>query len=70
MTNYVDYSYWGMNTIWWFFWVLFVLWIFATPYDIPGQRNSMSAMDILRKRLASGSITKEEFTERKELLEN
>ena len=68
--NTVNYSYWGMNTIWWFFWVLLILWIFVTPYDIPGESRGMTAMDILRRRLASGSITKEEFTERKELLEN
>ena len=68
--NNVDYSYWGMNTIWWFFWVLLILWIFVTPYDIPGQRTGVSAMDILRRRLAAGTITKEEFNERKELLEN
>jgi len=68
--NTVDYSYWGMNTVWWFFWVLLVLWIFVIPYNIPGQRTGVSAMDILRRRLAAGTITKEEFNERKELLEN
>jgi len=67
--NNVGYSYWGMNTIWWIIWIILILWIFATPYDIPGQRRRDSALEILQKRLASGAITKEEYTERKELIE-
>lgn len=64
-TNY----YWGMSFIWWVLWIIMLIWIFALPYDIPGQRNQKeSALDILRKRFASGEITKEEYNEKKEIL--
>lgn len=54
--------YFGINSIWWFIWVCIVVWIFITPYDIPGQRNKKNApLDILLKQFASGVITKEEY---------
>jgi putative membrane protein len=62
--------YWGMNTIWWFVWAILIFWIFATPYDIPGQRRRKNTpLDILRNRFAAGKITAEEFEERKKVLE-
>lgn len=67
---YEGYHFWGMHVVWWFIWFVFVFWIFATPYDIPGRRmNRESPLDILKKRLASGDITKEEYEERKKMLE-
>ena len=63
-------SYWGMNVIWWFIWVMLVFWIFALPYDIPGQRKKKdSALDILQKRFATGEINANEYQEKKQLLE-
>ncbi len=68
----IDYNnyYWGMNSIWWIVWVIMLFWIFAVPYDIPGQRRKKdSALNILEKRFANGQLTKEEFqAERKILL--
>ena len=62
--------YWGMNMIWWFIWMVVVFWIFALPYDIPGQRSKKeTAFDILQKRFAAGEINKEEYQERKSILE-
>ena len=47
-----------------------LFWIFATPYTIPGQRSKKdSPLDILKKRFASGEITKEEYQEKKKLIE-
>jgi putative membrane protein len=47
-----------------------LFWIFATPYNFPGQRTKKdSPLDILRRRFASGEITKDEYMERKEILE-
>ena len=67
---YYGYYYAGMNLIWWFVWLSLLFWIFALPYDIPGQRNKKdSPFDILKKRFASGSITDEEYHEKKKLLE-
>lgn len=44
-------SYWGVTMIWWVIWVIMIFWIFATPYNIPGQRmKNDSPFDILRKK--------------------
>ena len=60
---------WGMNLIWWIIWLILIFWIFAIPYDIPGQRRRKdSALEILKKRFASGQMTKEEFFTQKEIL--
>ena len=62
--------YGGMNLLWWAIWVIMLIWIFATPYNIPGQRvKKDSPLDILKKRLASGQIGREEYNENKKLLE-
>ncbi len=67
---YDGYHFWGMHLIWWFIWILLLFWIFFTPYDIRGKRSrEKSALDILQKRFASGEITKEEYEERKAILE-
>jgi len=64
-------SYWGMGLIWWFVWMILLFWIFAVPYNIPGQRYKKdTALDILRKRFASGEIKNEEYQEKKIILEN
>ena len=66
-TNY----YLGMHFVWWFIWVMLLIWIFATPYDIPGQRKKRdSPLDILQKRFASGQITNDEYQEKRKILEN
>jgi len=60
-----------MNMIWWVLWIIMIFWIFATPYNIPGQRmKNDSPLDILRKRFASGLITKDEYQEKKKILEH
>jgi putative membrane protein len=70
MNMYDGYHFGGMHLIWWFIWMIFIFWIFATPYYIPGQMyRKDSPFDILRKRFASGQITKEEYQEHKALLE-
>ena len=69
MYMYNGYHFWGMHLIWWFIWVSFIFWIFATPYDIPGQmKRKDSPLDILKKRFASGQINKEEYLEQKKML--
>ncbi|MEQ9261880.1 MAG: SHOCT domain-containing protein [Owenweeksia sp.] len=63
--------FWGMHFIWWIVWLVFIFWIFLTPWDVPGQRTKKETpLDILKKRLASGEINTHEFEERKKLLEN
>lgn len=61
-----NYYFWGMHWIWWILWVILLVWIFATPYDIPGQRtNKETPTEILKRRLARGEITKEEYRQLK-----
>jgi putative membrane protein len=62
--------YWGMGLVWWIIWLVVVFWIFAVPYDIPGQRKKKDTpLDILKKRFASGQITNEEYFEKKKIIE-
>jgi len=62
-------GFWGMDIIWWFVWIILIFWIFATPYNIPGQRRKKDGpLDILKKRFASGQITQEEYEESKKIL--
>jgi putative membrane protein len=65
-----DNNYWGMNIIWWVIWVFLLIWIFAIPYDIPGQRlRRDSPLDILQRRFVSGEITEGQYKELKQELE-
>jgi putative membrane protein len=62
-------NFWGMHFIWWIIWFIFIVWIFATPWDIPGQRTKRDTpLDILKKKFARGEITKEEFEEGRNII--
>ena len=62
--------YWGMHIIWWIIWVIFIMWIFATPWDIPGQKMKREPpLDLLNKRYAKGEISKEEYNSIREDLQ-
>jgi len=66
---YDGYYFWGMHLVWWFFWLVLIVWIFIIPYDIPGERKQKdSSLDVLKKRFASGDITKDEYLEQKKLI--
>lgn len=68
MDMYEGYHFWGMHFVWWFLWVFFIFWVFATPYNIPGQRiKKDTPLETLKKRFASGQIDKEEYFEKREL---
>ena len=67
---YYENYYGGMNFIWWAIWLVMIFWIFAIPYDIPGQRKQKDKpLDILKKRFASGKVTSKEYEEMKKSLE-
>ncbi len=69
MIQYENY-YWGMNIIWWVLWVILLFWIFAIPYDVPGQRKRKdSPYHILQKRYAAGHISESEYYDKKKILE-
>lgn len=64
------HHFWEMHFVWWVFWVIPILWIFATPNKIPVQRTKNDTLlDLLQKRFATGEITKEEFEEKKKFLD-
>jgi len=64
-----EYHFWGMHFFWWIFWIIILIWIFATPWDIPGQRIKRdSPLGILKKRFAKGEISKEEYEDMKKTL--
>lgn len=63
------YYFWGMHVIWWAIWILFIIWVFVTPFFYGSVRSRDTSYDILRKRFASGEITKEEYQETKRILE-
>ena len=68
MWNINNGMFWGMNFIWWIVWIILLIWIFATPWSIPGARRKNSAMDILNERFAKGEIDKTEYEEKKNLI--
>jgi putative membrane protein len=68
---YDGYHFGGMHMVWWFLWVLFIFWVFATPYTVRVQRKVKDTpIEILRKRFAAGQVSKEDYQERKTILEN
>jgi len=61
----------GIHFIWWIVWIALVLILIYTLYTIPYRiYNKESPMDILKKRLANGEISKEEFEALKKSLES
>ncbi len=61
----------GMHLIWWTIWLVLLVWIFFIPIDIPFRKNRKEdPLGILKKRFASGEITKEEYEASKKILES
>lgn len=66
----------GMHGWWWFFWMLLVgaalFYGWKRPRrrgDRPGATPQAKPHEVLRRRLASGEITPEQYEERKALLD-
>ena len=65
------YQFWGMHWMWWIFWfiLIFGFWGFFVP--VPKSRVQRDKpLDILKRLYANGDITKEEYAERKSILED
>jgi len=62
--------YFGMHIIGWFFLFILLFWVFFVPRDILlGQKNKKeSGIRLLRKRLASGEISTDEFKQKRNTL--
>ncbi len=68
MMHYENFG--GMHLIWWLLWIIMLVWIFAIPYDIPGQRTKKDTpLDILKKRFAAGEILKAEYEDMKSVID-
>jgi putative membrane protein len=62
----------GMHGLWWIFWVILigvlVFYGWGRSSD-PARRRHESPHDVLRRRLAAGEITPEDYEKRKALLD-
>ena len=62
----------GMHWFWWLFWVVVVAAILYAPWSSPGRRGKPpreTPHEVLRRRLASGEVTPQEYEQRKALLD-
>ena len=66
----------GMHGGWWFFWLLVIGAALFYGWQRPGRRGDRTGAaphetphEVLRRRLASGEITPEQYEERKTLLD-
>ena len=65
--NYYD-GYWGMNLLWWFFWIMLIALFFFTPWRTKRTTRS-TLLHTLRKTYAEGKISTQDYEERKSVLE-
>lgn len=68
--NYDNYSMGGMHFFWWIFIVVILLLIAALFYKKSDRKVKKEIpLDILKRRMALGEISKEDFLEKKKILE-
>lgn len=58
--------FWGMHLFWWVMWILVIFVFFF--FDFLPKKKRDNPLHILKRRLASGEITIEEYKERFALL--
>jgi putative membrane protein len=62
----------GMHGLWWIFWVLLIGVLIFYAWGRPGEqrrRPPETPQQVLRRRLANGEITPDEYEKRKVLLD-
>lgn len=62
----------GMHWFWWLFWIALLAAIFWAPWGTPLRRDKPpreTPHELLRRRLATGEITTQEYEQRKALLD-
>ena len=73
MVYYPTYTYWGMNGLWWLFWIAGLIFLFAFAVPVPRKTwrvyRESSPLLMLQRRYASGEISTAEYEERKAILE-
>ena len=71
MWHIYEHHYWGMHFFWWLFWLILILWLFSSQRKHPNQQTKEEGpLEILKKRLVKGEITKDEYEEIKKTLDN
>ena len=61
----------GMHAVWWIFWIsvlAVVLFGFRGSWGVRGEGRGEAPRDLLRRRLASGDVTSDEYEQRMALL--
>ena len=67
---YDGYHFWGMHLIWWTIWILLILWLLFVPLRSRRKiKDHDTPLEILKKRFASGAISRTEYEETKAILE-
>jgi len=64
--------YFGMNIIWWVFWVVAILAFWALLVPVPRtlwRQRRETPLEVLQRRYASGELTTTEYDERLQRLE-
>lgn len=72
MMNYNEsYHFLGMHFLWWILLATMVILIFSLFYKNWGKKTSIeSPLEILKRRLTLGEISKDEFQQIKNIIEN
>jgi len=57
----------GMHLVWWGFWILLlvVIWAAGMRSPVPPTPKAESPLDVLKRRYAEGALTTAEYEERK-----
>lgn len=71
MLHAAGWTFLGMHGIWWAIWFLLIITAFMTVTPVPKSqlRSGERALDILRRRLAAGQVSPEDYERRKAVLE-
>jgi len=70
MHLYEGYHFWGMHLFWWVIWGALIIWVFASPWSIPGERKKEDdPLKILQRKFIEGIFSTEEYEKRKTVLE-
>lgn len=60
----------GMHLVWWCIMILLLIWLFYMSFKTSAKKTHIETpMEILKKRLALGEISKEEYQEKRDLIE-
>jgi putative membrane protein len=67
------YPYWGMSVVWWAFWIVALIALFAFAVPVPRstwrEYRASNPLATLQRRYAAGEISTAEYEERKTILE-